>query len=328
MSGEPNKPGTPAAEPARPAEPMLGVTRYDRVTSFLMSLILTIGLVTSALGAIWVSNQTWIVDRAPPKIEVVDVIEDVAGGGSEEGELDSSLYAPGPEGSDVSSPSSPDDIVSDTQVVEQAVDNLVNAVASAAVQMDQMMMTSDIGSSHLPSGNPRGKGRKRALGKGPGDGGGVKRQERWEITFDPGQTEQEYARQLDYFRVELGVIAGNTMHMVTKLASPRPVARQVTTGSEEKRLYFSWRGGSRRQADLNLLKKAVSVPLDNNAITLQFYPEDTVQLLARLEREYAQTQGKTRLELIRKTKFNVKKTPTGYSFEVAKQEYFGETPTR
>jgi hypothetical protein len=283
---------------------------------------------TATFGAIWFSNQQWITQRPPPKIDVIDVIEDVEGGGTEDGVLGESLYAPGPEAPDVSSAVNPDDVVSDTPAVEQQMTAVLDAVGAAMEISETLMMGTDIGSSALPGGNPKGKGRFRNLGKGPGDGGGVKRQERWEITFDAGQTEQEYAIQLDNFGVELGAIVERKMYMVQNMSRTKPDVKITAGGPDEKRLYFSWRSGGRRQVDLNLLTKA-GVPLAGNVVVLQFYPFETEQHLARLEQEYLQkTKNHKDMRVVRKTKFSVVKKGNGYEFQITKQEYFGEPASK
>jgi hypothetical protein len=319
-------PEKPASPPPKPNEPVLGVTTYDRVVSILLTCILIFGLLTSAFGAIWFSNQEWIVHRPPPKIEVIEIIEDVEGGGTEDGELGSSLYAPGPEAADVSTAATSDDVTSDTPSVENTMTAVLSAVGAAMEISDQLLMGNDLGSTSLPGGNPKGTGTKRNLGKGPGDGGGVKRNERWEILFDAGQTEDEYARQLDYFKVELGAISDKKMYMVSNMSRTKPEVKVSSGGPDEKRLYFSWRSGGRRQVDLNLLAKA-GVPLVGNVIVLQFYPFETEQLLARLERDYLKSvKNHTDLRVIRKTKFSVAKKGGGYELQVSRQEYFGEPP--
>jgi hypothetical protein len=312
------------AEIRSPALPVLTVTRYDRVTSLLLSLIMLCAIVASSMGVIWASNRTWIVRQTVQPVEMLEVIEDVEGGGAEDGVLGESLYAPGPESPDVSTASSMDDIISDQPTIEATMTAVLDSVGVAMEMSDQLMMGEDIGSSTLPGGNPKGKGRHRNLGKGPGDGGGVKRQERWEILFDAGQTEEEYARQLDYFRVELGAISDRKMYLVSNLARSRPDVKVSAGGPDEKRLYFSWRSGGRRQVDLNLLAKA-GVPIAGNVIVLQFYPFETEQLLARLERDYLeQAKGHKDLRVVRKTRFSVVRKSGGYEFQITRQEYLGE----
>jgi hypothetical protein len=121
------------------------------------------------------------------------------------------------------------------------------------------------------------------------------------------------------------------IYYVSNLSAARPVVKIAAGGPDDKRLYFSWRAGGRRQSDLNLLQKA-GVPLAGSPIVLQFYPHETEQQLARLELDYAaksgkaQHEGKTDMRKVRKTKFNVVRGKGGkpYDFEIARQEYFGE----
>jgi hypothetical protein len=324
---EPQQATQPQA-PAKLAEPVLGVTTFDRVFATLLTCILIFGLVTAAFGAIWLSNQKWYVPMPPAQLEVVEFIEDVEGGGAEDGELGSSLYAPGPESADVTlAVDIQDTVMADTPPIDQTMKDVLNALSSVVSDPEQLAMAADVGMpSTLPGGNPKGTGTKRNLGKGPGDGGGVKRNERWEISFESGQTEQEYARQLDYFKIEVGAIMDGKIHYVTQLASPRPTIRVAPGGSDDKRLYFSWRTGGRRQIDLNLLNKA-GVAASGNAIVLQFYPTETEQYLARMERDYLEKAKATKdLRIVRKTKFLVVRDKGGkpYDFEITKQEYFGQ----
>ena len=302
-------------------EIVTGVTRYERITSFLMSIIITLGLVTVALGAIWAANRTWIVRTAPARIaEVVGIIEDVEGGGDEYGVLDESLEKPGATSRifEASDAYEPDEIVADFPELERTMSAILTAVSSAMAASDQLLLEDDSGTSLLPIGSA-GKGPERNLGKGPGDGGGVKRQERWEIRFPSGQTVQEYAEQLDYFGVELGAITGSRLYTVSHLAARRPQVRQSSGGPGERRLYFSWRSGYRKQVDLSLLRKA-GVPLSDDVVVLQFYPFETERQLARLELDYARQRGVNDLRAIRKTRFEVLEEGGGYRFEISKQD--------
>ena len=323
---------------------LVGVTRYDRVTSFLMAMIITVGLLTMALGAIWACNQALLAAHELAEIEVIEIIEDVSGGGAEDGWLDSSLEAPGPTSltQETSEAYDHDDVISDFPEMERNVEIVLRAVSDAVAMSDQsltedgsrhglpgisdqILADSRPGSATLRTGS-RGTGTRRNIGKGPGDGGGVKRQERWEIRFASGQTMEEYASQLDYFRVELGAIIDGKLHLVSKLSSLTPVVRESSGGSGEKRLYFSWRGGGRRETDLELLRRA-RVPLSRDVVTLQFYPFETEQLLARIERDYARERGTNDLRLVRKTRFEVVQEGSGYRFMIIRQEYFRQPTT-
>lgn len=305
--------------------PVLGVTVYDRVLSLLVTCIVTIGLFTGVFGAVWLSNHGSVTKPRPAVVRVIDLINDVGGGGTEEGELDSDPFAPGPEATDVNT-SDPDDFGSSAPAVRLTVMDVLDGVDAALANSEVLTMGAEIGSSLLSGGNLNGIGAKRPLGGAPGIHGGVKRQARWEITFGADQSEDAYARQLDYFQVELGAISDGKLYLVSGLARSKPVMRELSGVPDEKRLYFSWRTGMRRQLDLSLLTRA-GVPVDGSSIVLQFYAAETEQRLASLERDYLQNaKNHSDLRVVRKTQFSVIRTPSGFDFQIFKQEYFGDPP--
>ncbi len=78
--------------------------------------------------------------------------------------------------------------------------------------------------------------------------------------------------------------------------------------------------------DLRLLSKA-GIPVDGDAIVLQFYPADVEQYLGRMELNCLEkTRGTTNRRVVRKTRFMVVGDKNGkpYDFEIARQEYFGQ----
>ena len=145
--------------------------------------------------------------------------------------------------------------------------------------------------SKLGTGGP-------GLGFGPGDGG-VAREQRWSIVYNPGQTPEEYARQLDALGVELAVISGtNQLTYVSHFSSPTPTKR-FGSGQGDDRLYFLWQGRGRKASDVALLKKAgIDV---GEGVVIQFYPKAVEATLAQLEVRY---RGRQPAE-IRVTRFSV-----------------------
>jgi hypothetical protein len=324
---------TNTAGSARPSGPVLGVTVYEHVTSILLTWILILGVFTLGFGAVWAAKYTWgLAPQPPPKVDLI-VTSDVGGGGEETGEPDLAQFVPGPDGPDISNLHSPDAAIPDTSSVKDTLMAVLITVDLAVEISDSLMIAPDLRASALLTGNRTARGTKPILGGSPGNRGGVKRSQRWEIVFDQGQTEKEYARHLDFFGVELGAIVNGRMYLASKLAADKPTVRELTATNQEKRLYFSWRGGSRRQVDVSLLGKA-GVPVGGNVIVLQFYPEQTEQLLAHLERDEAQRsgkalkEGKLRMELVRKTKFAVEKESNGYRFQITKIDFFGDAPSK
>src|SRR5262245_15107402 len=162
--------------------PVLGVTAYDRVLSLLVTVLLTIGLFTGVFGACWFIDHRSIAEPRPALVRVIDLIDDVAGGGTEDGELDSDPYAPRPDATDVNT-SDPDGFGSPTPEVRLAVMDVLDGVDAALTNSEVVTMGAEIGSNLLSGGNPSGIGASRPLGGAPGIHGGIKRQARWEIVF-------------------------------------------------------------------------------------------------------------------------------------------------
>jgi hypothetical protein len=152
------------------------------------------------------------------------------------------------------------------------------------------------------------------LGSGTGTGG-YPREQRWLVRFGDLQSVDEYARQLDYFGIELGALVGGKLNYVSKLSNAQPRLQTATSGANEKRLYMTWQGGNRKQADVQLLKKA-GVEVGSGTI-FHFYPKETEDRLALLELNYRNRRASD----IRRTYFAVKRGDAGYDFEVIRQTY-------
>jgi hypothetical protein len=153
---------------------------------------------------------------------------------------------------------------------------------------------------------------------GPGKSG-FPREQRWFVRFSEGSTLNEYARQLDFFGIELGaLLPGGRMVYLSDVTSDRPKVREATSGADEQRLYMTWQGGERRKADLELFRKAgVDIA---GGIVFHFYPPATEAMLARLERDYRNRPA----DQIRRTYFVVRPGAAAgqYAFEVTRQSYF------
>jgi hypothetical protein len=193
-------------------------------------------------------------------------------------------------------------------------------MVDAAVDAGQSMAEVDPGVA-MSSGGPVASGRRASkvgsggpgLGLGPGDGG-VSVEQRWSIVYNPGQTLEEYGRQLDTFGVELAVVsAPNQLTYVSRFSDAAPT-KHYGSGQGDNRLYFLWQGRGRKGSDVALLKKAgIDV---GDAAVLQFYPKAVEQKLAQLEVRY---RGRQPSE-IRVTRFSVVPRGDSYDFVVLAQE--------
>ena len=312
-------PPRPAAEPnaeleARRAQrtqreanqPVLRTTIYDQSSAALLALLIGLGAVTAIVTTLYIAT----LPPAPMKLVPIE-IPDEATGGFEDGEPDSTLnvesdLAPQPDAAPVEQDSDQNELQETLETITELADTAAEMVPD---QAGDAAVDAGVAGSAVGSG-------AAALGSGGGTGGGVPRAQRWLVNFADGASLDEYARQLDFFGIELGTIGTDgTLSFASKL-SGRPQSRTVTDGSTEKRLYMSWQGGPRRLADQKLFQKA-GIAAAGRPI-LHFYPKNTENMLALLEKNAA-TKG---VKQIRRTYFDAIETGNGYEFRVRKIIYF------
>lgn len=290
------------ASPAPP--PVLRETPYEQVSSGLMAMLGVIAAIVLLL------SFAWYASREPKRVMAVPVELVEMTGGAEDGVVGETLRvdSPFPEADEASSP----DVASDEREVMSALDQVLTLSGEATEQIEK---TFDLGVQNTGKpGSARGTGR-RPLGSGPGNAGGFPREQRWFVRFGDTSSADEYARQLDYFGIELGALVAGKIMYVSNLSNPQPTVRTATSGSGETRLYMTWQGGQRKQADLQLLRKA-RVDLGSGTI-FHFYPKRTEDQLAQLEVNYR----RRRVQEIRRTYFSVKSVSGGYEFEVVRQTF-------
>lgn len=291
---------------ALPKAPVLRVTRYDRVASWLLALIVGCGLAVALLSMVWASNRLSRTEGTA-EMELVELA-----GGADEGAVDETLRVDSPE--EVIDDPSIKETPADEVQIEQTFENVIELADEAVQQLQQQYKTDALSAGE--AGSATGTGR-RALGQGPGVSG-VPRDQRWFVRFSDRSTLSEYARQLDYFGIELGaLLPGGRMAYLSNISAERPRVREAASGKNEDRLYMTWQGGARREADIQLFAKAgLNV---RGAILFQFYPPETEAELARLEREYRNRPA----DAIRRTYFHVRRIGAAeYTFEVTRQSYF------
>jgi hypothetical protein len=286
--------------------PVMRVTSFDRVSSFMMSAVLA-AIVTVIAIVCW-----WYATR-PATVPVLQPLELVAAGGYEDGSPDETLNVESPE--EENPFASPVEEQMDEQQIEEVLDAVVELSDRASEQVQQVL-AQDAATGGVP-GSYRGTG-GRPLGEGGGAGGGVARENRWFVKFADQESLEEYSKQLDFFGIELGVAYPQRSELVyvSKFSQATPAKRVVKTGKGEMRLYMTWQGGQRKAADIKLLAKAGVDP--SGGIMLQFYPAQTEQLLAQAERSYANRPERE----IRRTYFVIVPRGRGYSFAVTQQTYF------
>ena len=285
--------------------PVLKVTKYDQVTSTLLAGIIGLALAFVSLTVVWITNRL----STPENIVPLELLE--LPGGFEDGEPDETLKLDSPE--DVIRDPSLADAPAEENEVEETLENVVELADNATNQADQTFEL-DVRSVGK-AGSATGTGR-RALGFGPGESG-LPREQRWFVHFSDRGTLSDYAKQLDFFGIEIGaLIDGRKIVYLSQLAGKQPKQRSTTSGKGERRLYMTWQGGTRRKGDIELFRKA---GIDIGAGTiLHFYPRKSESMLARLERNFK----KRPVDQIRRTYFIVRRSNKGYKFIVSRQLYF------
>jgi hypothetical protein len=277
-----------SGEPRR--APVMRVTRYDVVTSFMIALILGLIVACAWLIAVWFTNKL-PEPKGPVELEIVELA-----GGEEDGSPDETLFV-----------ESPEDPVEDP-AVEETMENVVELSDQLA---EMKPPTEPVTGSQ--TGSAQGTGRS-PLGSGGGPGR-LGREQRWYVRFSDG-TLDLYARQLDFFGIELGALIPPKIVYISNLSAATPMKREVTSGSGENRMYMTWRGGNRKGGDIKLFQKAgVNV---GDGVVFHFYPKQTEQMLADLERRYANRSPNE----IRRTYFSVQGSGSQFQFVVTRQSYF------
>lgn len=307
------KPPAPSTEPAALSPRLRGESDYDRVTSGLMAFIVGAAVVVAWLGLIYLTNKAFAVHTAAP-IQIIEVLG--GGGGSPDGEEGSTEKIDVADAEETAFASNNELQSADFEEpsVQLTESSMIDAMMEATDQMADL-------AEEMPSGSATATGKRSskigsggpAYGFGAGDGG-APREERWSILYNKGQTLEEYARQLDFFGVEMATVINNQMHYVSSFSAPRPAVR-IGTGRGEGRLYFLWQGGERKESDVALLRKA-GIDVGPRTAIFQFYKKGVEDVLSQLEVKY---KGRNPGE-IRVTRFTVAPAGRGYAFQVIDQQ--------
>jgi len=285
--------------------PELKVTRFDLATAGIIAGTIALSAFLIWLTAVWMTNRPPENESFVP-VELVDLA-----GGRDDGIPDETLMVESPE--DVSDDPSLAEIESEETEVAEMLDNVLELAETANNQSQEQYETDLRNAGKM--GSAIGTGRS-PLGVGEGEGG-LPREQRWFITFKEGATLTEYAQQLEHFKIQLGALlpSGKLVYL-SDLSGGRPNFREVTDGSNEKRLYMTWQGGDLRGADRGLFEKAgIDV---TGGILFHFYAPETENQLAVLEHEKSTRD----IDEIRRTYFVVRRTASNYEFAVTRIIYF------
>lgn len=299
------------------------VSAYDRVSSWLAALLVVSTVVVAALLSIYFARRLPTGEVAVP---VQPVTLYGGGGGGEGGQLGA--------GGDASLPA----FVGSEAADEPQLEDTLESIASAVTQSEMVVFDDTIDTDTAPAqdyldtrkpgttgtgggiGTGRGPGTGSGIGPGSGGGmgGGVYRPEpEREIRFEP-QNLREYARFLDFFGIELGVLGrDNKIHYAYNLSQDTPAVRE---GDPVEELRYWMMSARSRFAALDRRLAGRSGIADKGRIILQFYPEQAYAQLLQLENEQAAKSGKQPPDVL-KTVYRATRTGNQFTLEVLEQKY-------
>ena len=283
---------------------MIPITE-DKAAAGLIAVVAGLLALTGLLLVVWLANQLPVSTDAVP-VELVAM-----SAGLEDGNPDLSpeLDSLEEEFPDPAIAESSDTLTLDE--FQMMLEIIVELSDSTSQQVDRAIQSAAAGGSGKVGG-ASDTARNTAGGEGT-----IGREQRWMIKFDEGDL-GPYAKQLDFFKIELGALfKDGRLIFIKDMSKASPTRRLVQTGKGEDRLYMTWRGRSpRKQADAALFKKAGVLDAEN-AMLMHFYAPETEQLLARIESEYRNRKSSE----IRATYFTVRKDGRGFKFVVISQSY-------
>jgi hypothetical protein len=289
----------------------LRISSYDRVSGWLVALLIVSFVTVGSLLLIYLTKKFIIAQFATP-------VTPVQSGGGGTGGLGGSL------GGDQEPPGVEDAPSTDEPQVEDTLSALTSVVSSrTAMLADEAIDTGmepvegkSLGDNRTPGmGGGRGGGVGGGIGSGFGPGRGGPPEPRREIRFEPS-TLQEYAQWLDFFKIELAVLGNdNKVYYAKNLSREKPDVR-VGDPAAEQRLYMNPTDSQFAALDRQLAVKAGIA--DKGRIILQFYPAEAQAILVNLERQRA---GARKPEAIRGTVFRVTHKGNAFEFSVDSQTY-------
>ena len=306
---------------AKPYEPMVhGESSYDRVSSMLMSCVIGASIIVAWLWLINYTNSAYAA-KTPPPVTLIEVYGDGTSGapdGDTKGQGDS-VDNGAPAGAQAATGSSEDASSFEEPAPQATTSATLDAFATATdapVEGGEVMAENNVGGAVAGGRKASFKGNGiKGMGTGTGNGpGGASRENRWVFEFAPGQGEDEYARMLDFFGVELATPAGSNTLAYASGFQGAPVTHTGLT-RQEARIYFSWSSPARKRFDVQLLAKA-GIKADASSIIIQFFSKKFEDKIAQTEYNF---KGRQPGE-IRKTRFKIIGSGSSFDVQVLSQD--------
>lgn len=288
-------PQSAASTGNRKSKYQLTVNSYDRTATLLIALLVMVGLSVLGLMVVFFANRTF------PTIEPIPVVPVEATSANANQGLAEEPDPPGVEEA--------------PELSEPQLQDTLDALTSAA-STKQVLLSDESLEAEQEAGKGKGLGDSRL--KGPGGDGVVERVprwQRWKIRFEP-DSEGEFARWLDFHKIEIGVLGrDNLVHYAYDLStSPQQRSAKPT---DDTRFYTSAADGPMPALTMQLARKADIARY--GAIVLLFYPTEVENILWTIEQQQAEGRD---VNSIRQTVFTVTRERNEFGFEVIDQKYF------
>ncbi|MFO0013743.1 MAG: hypothetical protein ACK553_13445 [Planctomycetota bacterium] len=281
--------------------------KVEQVSSFLISLVVMLGLAVGMLFLLFLLQMNW---QRPQ--EMILEVEQIAGRGDNAAGFERDFDPPGAD--EVEQLQEP--------ALEQTLQMVTDAISAIAASMDTIATAASV------SGDGTGQGDSRPPGP-EGEGvDGIHRAERWELKFS-ARDRKGYASQLDAFGIELAAIGGGikTIDYASNL-SKTPTPRSGTR-DQEKRLVFTYTANNALAQYDKFLLQGAGVPLKERTV-LKFIPKTTEDQLAMAEKAYyLEKRSKDfRVADIAKTIFECRPNKSGkFEWVVLDQRYRNKNPS-
>jgi hypothetical protein len=303
--------------PFTDSDSTLKISLYDNISNWLIALLLLSSIITGCLVVIWFGSR---MRYDPPTYLLKVPAKDGFGRGNHSAGF--AWDAKGPGDPDLPAMDEPagSEVFQLSEAEPIAATHFVNSAMLAVAEVGDIDMNSLAARASGPGfhghrGGPGEFGDRRPPGP-PGDGvATIPREERWEFRF-ASNSRKTYAQQLDFFKIELGVIGGKReIDYAFNVSQSKPDTK-IGPSTTESRLYMTWKSGTLREFDRSIIEEAgIST---SGRLIVQFFPKEIEDVLFALE---VKNSGNRSPKEFLKTIFGVRPASTGFEFFVVEQRF-------
>ena len=265
-------------------------SNYDRVNAILVAGLVMLGFLFAVLFLIWV---TTVIDFSQRTEGPIVISGEDLGEEKPKGEADDAEDPGVEEFPEVETPQ----LANALEAVSDSISSVQGALEKRSGSAEQMGKGSGFGSRE----------------GGGGGGGGIPEYKRWIISFSAASPDV-YAKQLSFFNIDIGVVS-ETKQSIKRLADPGGAKRVINSNrkTEGDNLYFVHKKQRFLAWDRQLAGQS---GIDTNkALTVQFYPDATRQIIREVEAAKLR-EAKKELKDVKNTNLKVVPDGNNYKFEV------------